>query len=198
MTLRFLLALALLAALGACAPAPVRSGPDAALLAAQSAREAALSERPDWGLVGRLAVSAGADGGSGRIEWRQRGEDFEISLAAPVTRRSWRLVSEGGLARLEGLDGGTLEGADARRLLAEATGWDIPVRSLAAWARGARAPGAARIEFGPDGRPALIEQQGWTVEYRDWLPGDEALPRRVFASRDGASVRLVVEAWESP
>lgn len=198
MTLRFLLALALLVALGACAPVPVRNGPDAALLAAQSAREAALAGQPDWELVGRLAVSAGADGGSGRIQWRQRGGDFEISLAAPVTRRSWRLVSQDGLARLEGLDGGTLEGADARRLLAEATGWDIPVEALSAWARGARAPGGARIEFDADGLPALIEQQGWTVEYRDWLPGDDPLPRRVFASRDGASVRLVVEAWEVP
>jgi len=198
MTLRSLPVLLAVLMLAACAGAPVRIGPDAALLAAQSAREASLREQPDWGLVGRLAVSAGQDGGSGRIEWRQRGAGFEISLAAPVTRRSWRLVSEAGGARLEGLDGGTLAGPDARRLLAEATGWDIPVEALAAWARGARAPGPARIEFGPEGLPALIEQQGWTVEYRDWLAGEAPMPRRVFVAREGASVRLVVEAWESP
>ena len=54
----------LLAALAACAPAPVRTSADASLLAAQALHEAALAADPDWRLQGRLAVSAGGDGGS--------------------------------------------------------------------------------------------------------------------------------------
>lgn len=184
--------------LAACAPVPVRTGGDADLLAAQSAREAVLREEGSWRLTGRLAVSAGGEGGSGRLDWRQQADGYDIQLAAPVTRKSWRLVSRAGQVRLEGLEGGVREGADAEALLAEATGWDIPVAALADWARGARAPGPARIEFGPEGLPVLIVQQGWTVEYRDWLPGDTPRPRRVFAARDGATVRLVVESWGQP
>ncbi len=195
--LRWLLLLLVLAATG-CARTPVRTAADAPLLAAQSAREAGLAADPDWSLVGRLAVDAGGDGGSGRIEWHQHGDDYTIRLSAPVTRRSWVLARSGGEVVLSGLEAGELRGTDAEAMLEEATGWRIPLASLAAWARGARAAGPARIEFGPGGLPALISQHGWHVDYREWDAGEPPRPRRVFAEREGASVRLVVEAWGEP
>lgn len=188
--------LALLAT--ACATKAPRQASDATLLAAQSAREAALAEQPDWTMAGRLSVSADGEGGNGRIEWQQRGDDFEIRLAAPVTRKSWRLLSQGGQAALEGLEGGTRTGTDAEALLLEATGWRIPIGALAAWARGARARGPATVEFMPSGLPALISQQGWQVEYREWDMAEPARPRRVFARQGEATVRLVVESWGEP
>ena len=190
--------LAAVVALAGCAQAPVRTAADATLLAAQSAREAALAADPAWTLVGRLAVDARGDGGSGRIEWSQAGDDFTIRLSAPVTRRSWLLEQRGGVVVLSGLEGGERRGTDAEAMLLEATGWRIPVASLAAWARGVRAPGPATIEFGPEGLPALIAQQGWVVDYREWDGGEPPRPRRVFAKSGDASVRLVVEAWGAP
>lgn len=193
--IRTTIALGLVALLAACVPAPVRGPGDAALLAAQAAHEAALQAEPEWRFEGRVAVRAGGEGGSGRLEWRQRGEESDIRLSAPVTGKGWRLLAGPGGARIEGLDGGPAAGDDARALLAQATGWDIPVADLAWWVRGGRAPGAADIEFGPDGRPARLVQQGWTVEYREWV---DDRPRRVFASRGEASVRLVVDRWGQP
>lgn len=189
--------LALLAGVVACAPVPVRTGgSDSDLLAAQSAREADLAAQADWTMSGRLAVSARGEGGSGRIEWRQRGADFDIRLSAPVTGKSWTLVSQGGEVVLDGLEGGPRHGDDPEALLQEATGWRIPVAALAAWARGGRSAGPAQVEFGPDGLPAVIGQHGWTVEYREWGGGEPPRPRRVFARLDAeTSVRLVVESW---
>ena len=190
-------------ALAACAPRVARVPPQdvadrAQLLAAQSAREAMLAESPDWSLAGRLAVSVAGEGGSGRLDWRQRGEATEIRLSAPVTRQSWVLAAAPGRARIDGLPEGPREGADAEALLREATGWTVPLSDLSAWVRGARAPGPAAIDFGPDGLPVLIRQDGWTVEYRAWDGGEPARPLRVFARRGEASVRLVVDAWGSP
>ena len=182
----------------ACATTAPRQSSDVGLLAAQSAREATLAEQANWTLAGRLSVSANGEGGNGRIEWQQRGEDFEIRLSAPVTRKSWRLVRTQGQATLEGLEGGTRAGPDAEALLREATGWLIPLDALGAWARGARARGPATVEFTPEGLPALIAQQGWRVEYREWDAADPARPRRVFATQGDATVRLVVEAWGEP
>jgi outer membrane lipoprotein LolB len=172
----------------------------AAAMAAQDAREAALAGARDWAFSGRLAVSSHGRGGSGHVEWRQRGEAFDVTLAAPITRQSWRLVGDGGASRLEGLDGGTRTGGDPALLLREATGWDIPVTALASWVRGARAPGGpAALEFSADGRLARLQQDGWTLDYEAWQPpsqgGPVELPTRISAERGDARVRLVVDDW---
>lgn len=194
--LRLALALLPLLLLLACVRAPVRLDADAALLAGQQAREAALEQQGAWELVGRIAVSDGRDGGSGRIQWAQDGERFDIRLSAPVSRQSWRLSGQPGAARLEGLDGGPLEGRDPEALLYEATGWLIPLADMARWARGMRGDTAARVSFDAQGLPSLIEQAGWAIEYRDWVEGGSpVLPRRVFAERGQARVRLQVERW---
>jgi outer membrane lipoprotein LolB len=193
-------AAALLLALGlaACAGQSVRpaAGQGAA---GQAEREALLAAREQWSFTGRLAVDTGEHAGNARIEWSQDGEDFEIRLSAPVTRQSWWLRRVGGQVRIEGMDGGVREGSDAEALLRESTGWDLPVDALAAWVRGRRAdPAVARLQFDASGLPSVLEEAGWTVEYRAWEPRQPALPVRVFARRDGATVRLAIERWSPP
>lgn len=195
---RALLACVLLA-IAACASPPLRRAPDAALMQAQLAREAALASHPGWSLSGRIAISNGHDGGSGRIDWIQHGADFDIRLSAPVTRQSWRMVREGGRVRLEGLEGGTLEGSDAEALLYQALGWDVPVDALAAWVRGAREGSGGLLSFGADGLPAQLNEDDWLVEYRAWNEdGDPRLPKKIFASQGDAQVRLSVDRWNAP
>ena len=196
---RRLLLMMIVLMLAACVPPPVRRAADPALLQAQAAREAALAARPDWSLSGRIAISDGKDGGSGRIDWKQHGSDFDIRLSAPVTRQSWRLVREGTSVRLEGLEGGTLEGTDAQALLYQALGWLVPVDALAAWARGARQNSdSAQLQFGADGLPALLSEDDWSVEYRVWDAGaDPPRPKKVFASQGDSRVRLSVDSWDA-
>jgi outer membrane lipoprotein LolB len=201
--------LAMVVCLSACVSRPVRTAlPPAqreAAEAAQAAREAALRVDPAWSLAGRIAVTSGRDGGSGRIDWHQAGERYEISLSAPITRQSWRLSGDASGAMLEGLEGGPRSGPGATALLHAATGWDIPFLALADWVRGMRsdALGPANVEFGADGRLSRIEQDGWTIDYR-W-PGAEAgsakapaLPARLDARRGEAEVRLIVDTWSDP
>lgn len=198
-TWTFALAAALL--LGGCVSAPVRApvAVDPAAAAEADARRAALQA---WALAGRVAVSGGRQGGSGRLDWTQRGDRYDLVLSAPVTRQGWRLVGDAGLARLEGVEGGPREGPDAGALLRQATGWDIPVRALVDWVRGVPAPesvhGPARVVHASGDLPARLEQAGWAIEYRDWFEADAglpALPRRIEATRGDARVRLVVDGW---
>ena len=166
----------------------------------QQQREAVLAAQSSWSLQGRVALSNGRDGGSGRIDWQQDGARYDVSLSAPVTRQSWRITGHESHARLEGIAGGPLEGDDPVALLREATRWDIPVTALASWVRGIPADearhGRADVEFGPDGRLATLRQAGWTVQYMAWAPdGAIELPQRLEASRNGAKVRLVVDGW---
>ena len=183
------------AALAGCAAPRVK--PDADLLARQDARERALATQRAWQLEGRLGVSDGRDGGSGSLQWRQDGDTFRFSVHAPVTGKTWVLSGDAHHAALEGLRERAIEGANAALLLERELGWHVPVAELTDWVRGARARGDARIEFRSDGLPALIEQDGWKIEYPDYDSTSEPpLPRRIFASRGDYRVRLSVSRWQ--
>ncbi len=186
-----------LVVLAGCAAQRLR--PDQQLLGAQAQREQQLAEVTDWSLSGRLAISGPRDSGSGTVAWTQSGDAFHFTLSAPVTGKSWTLAGDAEHAELAGLRPDPVRGADAARLLESELGWQVPVTELRFWARGARAPGAAEIEFRTDGLPAGIMQAGWKVEYPDYqTEGEPRLPRRVFASRGDYKVRLVVQRWQSP
>ncbi|MEO6264947.1 MAG: lipoprotein insertase outer membrane protein LolB [Luteimonas sp.] len=196
-------AIAVAALLSACVVQPVRQAPPvprSTAETAQAGRESVLSTHAQWSLQGRVALSNGHNGGSGRIDWRQYGPRYEVALSAPVTRQSWRLRGAAGSARLEGLAGGPREGTDAEALLREATGWVIPVAALSSWVRGATDSGLgpATLQFGADGHLARLQQAGWMIDYDDWRLqaglGVE-LPHRLNASQGDARVRLVVDQW---
>lgn len=187
--------------LSACASQPVRTPVP---VDPQQARDAAAHRAAlvDWQLAGRVAISGARQGGSGRIDWTQRGDRYDITLSAPVTRQGWRLSGDTASARLEGIEGGPRESTDVEDLLRAATGWEIPVRALVDWTRGVAAPeagyGPAQVSHGAGELPALIVQAGWRIQYRDWYeagPGQPALPRRIEATREDARVRLVVDGW---
>ena len=183
--------------LAACAPA-VRVKGDAGLLGAQLAREHMLADADHWSLQGRLGVSDGHDGGSGSFSWTQRGDRYEFVLRAPVTGKSFRLSGDAHGALLEGLDGGPLRGADAETLMRKALGWEVPLHELRAWVLGLRADGGpADLRFGANRLPSLLQQDGWSVEYRSWDESrDPPLPAKVYATRSPYKVRLSIESWQ--
>jgi outer membrane lipoprotein LolB len=176
-------------------------GPQA--LQAEADRQDWLLARDNWAFQGRVAISQGSHGGSGRIDWQQTGRDYRVQLSAPVTRQSWRLSGEGatGRALLEGVDGGPRAGDDPQQLLRDATGWNIPVEGLPAWVRGLVDAGAPGVTLDAQGRPGALEQEGWRVDYLDWFPPAQdrpALPRRIEARKGEAKVRLIVDSWDFP
>ncbi|MGH8091558.1 MAG: lipoprotein insertase outer membrane protein LolB [Rudaea sp.] len=193
--MRLVLALTLLT-LAACAPMRVRETP--AALAAQQARETRLAPQTRWNLTAHIGVSNGRDGGSGDLAWEQNGEAFHFTVRAPVTGKAWTLSGDAGHAVLEGVDPQPDTDSDAQRLLHDRLGWDVPLADLRAWVRGLRAPGsAATVQYDERNLPAVIEQDGWRVEYRDWFADrDPPLPRKVFASRADARVRMAIESWK--
>ena len=212
--LRGTCAMLCLLALAGCVSVPARkdvaigalsTDAQAAAMSRQQARETRLRALPTLSFAGRVALSNGRNGGSGRIEWRQSGDDYEVTLSAPVTRQSWKLSGDAASARIEGIEGGPRTDTDVVRLLHDTTGLDIPVGALAAWASGARADaavfGPATVEFAPDGRLARIGQGGWTVDYLGWQDaaiGDGQplqVPNRIDAHRDQAKVRLAIDEW---
>lgn len=192
---RFVLAGVLLVLAGCAAP---RLRPDATLLSAQEQRERTLLAELSWMLNGRIAISGPQDGGSGSIAWEQDGGGFRVTMNAPVTGKTWTLTGNEQHAELEGLRNGTVRGDNAGVLLERELGWQVPVIELASWVRAVRAAGKSEIVFREDGLPAQFTQSGWKIEYLDYdKTRQPPLPKKIFASRDGYKVRLVVQRWNA-
>lgn len=157
---------------------------------------------PGWTMSGRVALSNGKDGGSGRFEWTQGLGQVRMLLSAPITRQNWILETDAGGASLQGVPNGPLRGDDAAGLLRGATGWDIPVAALGCWVRGVAADparfGAPRMAYGADLLPASLEQGGWRIDYSGWTPDPFTrlpMPARINAQRGEDRVRLLVDRW---
>ncbi|HUW52652.1 MAG TPA: lipoprotein insertase outer membrane protein LolB [Rhodanobacter sp.] len=198
MNRRFLLlAAAMPLLLAACVPA-VRVKGDAGMLHDQLARELALAHADHWVLQGRLGVSDGRNGGSGSFSWTQDGEQYEFVLRGPaISGVNFRLSGGPDGALLEGLKHGPLRGPDAEALMRKALGWEVPLHDLRAWVLGLRADsGAARLRFGTNRLPSLLQQDGWVVDYREWdTMRRPPLPKKVYAEKLPYKVRLSIESW---
>ncbi|HEX5304820.1 MAG TPA: lipoprotein insertase outer membrane protein LolB [Dyella sp.] len=190
------------AALSGCVSLPPRGktvAADAGLMAAQAAREDALREVRDWSLDGRLGISNASDSrgnGSGSLSWRQQGDSYVFTVNGGFGY-DYRLSGDAQGAVLEGAGKQPIRGADAEALMRRAAGWSVPLDALRAWVLGLRAPGSpAQISFGENRLPAVLEQDGWHVEYRAWdTTRQPALPTKVFASKPPYKVRLSINDW---
>lgn len=187
----------LVLALGACAGRPPRVEPDTG--AFLQARAAAMQAWPAWSFEGRVAVRDGREGGSGRIRWREDGLAYEISLRAPVSATTWVLSGDAVQCELRGIAPQPVRGVDPGELLARETGWHLPVAHARSWVRGlALDPGAARLGPLRHGLPQSLEEDGWTVEFREWSPavdGRPPMPARIIARRAPWEVRLAISGW---
>lgn len=189
--------------LAGCATQRVRpaSEPSAAHVAQGerllSERESALFERENFDLSGRIAISDGHDGGSGRFEWEQRGRAFSLRFYAPISAQNWRLEVQPGQALLIESNGAVRVASSAEELLARELNWNLPADALRYWVLGMRAPGAESVaEYADDGRLASLKQRGWEIRYIDFdRDGEPPLPRKLYARSGDHQVRISVRRW---
>lgn len=192
---RWVIAMSLAATLVACAPVRVKES--AETNTAQAAREAKLASITTWMLTAHIGVSDGKDGGSGELVWKQNGDNFDFTVHAPVTGKTWKLSGDASRATLEGVDPQPDTDTSPEHLLKQRLGWDVPLAQLSDWVRGLRAKGSAsNTIYDAQNLPAVIEQDGWKVEYRDWFTDrTPPLPKKVFATRGNSRVRVSIEDW---
>ncbi len=181
-----------------CAGNRVVSRAPEAIEAAQSQRQQAVAAIRNFSFAGRVAVSNGHDGGSAQIEWQQEGARADITLRAPVTGQTWRLVGDDGNGwQLQGTRAGGAQGDDAESLLLRETGWRLPFAALRQWLFGLAHASGDRVELRDNGLPArLTSADGWIVEYVNY---DETrtppLATRLRADLPPHKVRLAISKW---
>lgn len=173
-----------------CASLPVAPPPDAEA-------QQRLESLEQWSLSGRVAVSDGREGFSAALDWRQDGERAEIGLRGPLGSGALRIGIDGGHLSLDDGHGQVLSGGEARAVLAQRLGVDLPVGQLRYWIRGLPAPGGVpQLERGPAGEILGLSQDGWRLRYSNHQDaGELRLPGRVELAAGEVRVRMVIRDW---
>ena len=169
--------------------------------ASQIERDQRVESQANFHLRGRIAIKNGADGGSGRFDWTQKGDQIRFELSAPLSNQTWRLEGQPGSYTLTDSKGAPQQSDDARQLIYAASGWTIPMQELRFWVRGARAESVndqeAHLSFDATGRLSVLKQNGWTVNYERYSDAsDGALPIKLRAFKGEAQVRVIVQSWD--
>ena len=168
----------------------------------QSQRDQSVEAQTRFHLRGRIAIKNARDGGSGRFDWRQDGDQINFELSAPLSNQTWRLEGGPGNYTLTDSKGKPQHSDDARALIYAASGWTIPMQELRFWVRGARAEStdssdAPELSFDASGRLSTLKQNGWTVSYERYSDAsDSALPIKLRAFKDDAQVKVIVQSWD--
>lgn len=161
------------------------------------AQKASLAALDTWKLAGKVGLRSPDENTSATLDWHQYPHYFRLLVSGPFG---------GGRTVLEGREGrfsltnsnGRFEAESPRALMEEQLGWSLPVNAMPYWVRGL--PDAERRhQIDPDkhGFPNQIEQDGWTIDYRDWVRADDLwLPRRLVMSYNNVTITLVVNQWQ--
>ncbi len=176
------------AVLGAC----TSMSPQPVPIADAVARKAATA----FELEGRLSASDTSRAASGRIEWQHARDSDRWTVLNPLGQIAARLERSPRGAELVTADGRQYRAATAEALLPELIGIDIPVERLTLWVQAAPPTDAEVREIDPLGRPALLIDQGWRIDYLEYASADaSAAPRRIEVSRGDARLRLIIDQW---
>lgn len=198
--MRSLLLLLLLLSLSACSNLHQRESLE---LGGEShawqAHKATVTPLNSWILHGKMALRASDESGSGTLFWLQQQDYFDIRLSGPLGRGATQIQGDRSGVTLDMAGQPSRQAADAESLLAESTGWRLPVNNLLWWIRGLPAPDQpSQLELDTDSRLARLQQNGWTVEYsRYQQAGQRMLPQRLQISGHDLLITLVVTNWET-
>ena len=164
-------------------------------------RDQQLRELNGWEARGRIAVKAGADGGSGNLQWQQRGEVASIGLSGPFGAGALQI--DWTPSGIEVTDkNGTQEliytGDDAAEtFLQDQLGWVFPGGSVRYWMLGIADPEYGSYQsFDEAGWLRQLEQRGWVITYDRFTDiNGRWMPRKIVLQGRQARIKLIIDDW---
>lgn len=151
---------------------------------------------PVFALEGRIAATDGVQAASGLFSWQHDAGSDILVLSTPLGQTAARLVADAGGAELRTADGQRFTAASSAQLLPQLFGVEVPLPHLERWVQAAPGDSAHIREQDATGRPTVVVDQGWRIDYPAYVDAAaSALPRRVELSRGETRIRLVIDSW---
>jgi len=167
--------------------------------ASRPAVQSAAVERPvaaRFELEGRVSVRDGDRGTAASLYWRHRPDSDVIDFLAPTGQVMGRLESRPGRASMRLPDGEQRQAASLDELASRLLGFEVPVSRLRDWVQAAPGIDTRVLRRDALGRPALISERGWVVEYYSYADDSPGSPVRRLQARWGElQLTLLVDRW---
>jgi len=152
-----------------------------------------------FALEGRLQVRDGERSAAVGLDWQHEAGRDDWLFTGPLGQGLARMEADADGARLRFADGRRLQAASAAELAESLLGVAAPFADLTRWVTARPGPGAAVREADGQGRLLRIVDQGWTIEYIEYMDeAPDALPRKLDIHRGEARLRLIVDGWTQP
>jgi outer membrane lipoprotein LolB len=184
--------------LSGCATKPPRL--TSALEQAWLAHASRIGAVERWRADGRVAIKVEEEGWTASFGWKQSPERFDIQLSGPFGQGVVRLTGDQEGAELTRDDLTTRRADSAEALLAEQTGWRLPVTGLRYWIVGMPAPDrpAGQRTLDAEGRLAGLTQDRWQISYDSYQQVDGLeMPRKLRLVNGDVRVKLVIARWRT-
>jgi outer membrane lipoprotein LolB len=158
---------------------------------------------PSFTASGRVAARVTGDsarGFSGGFTWSHGTGGDTIELLTPLGQIAARMRVTPAGAEIETSDGRKTVADDPERFFAEVVGVGLPLAALPNWMQAV--PLAAtpfRAEADAKGRPVILWQSGWQIQYADYA--DDAIwarPTRLQLNQGDVEARMIIAEWSTP
>jgi outer membrane lipoprotein LolB len=181
-----------------CASVPGTAPMGAPDEAAWQLRRVQLQQLSDWELQGRVGIINGKDGGSGSMDWKQRGQVLAFSFRGPFGTGALQVQGDTNALWVRSSRGDDFITTDPEQDFSQRLHIPLPVLSMRYWMLGLPDPNAAFIKtVDAKGLLVTLTQRGWHVDYQAYATfSGYALPVRLEIERDSVRIKVAVNEWQ--
>jgi len=164
-----------------------------------------------FGIQGRIGVQTDNRGFSGSTRWSHAPDSDSMAIFSPLGSQVATIdASDDGVTLVA--DGKTYKADDTETLTQQTLGWRLPMQGLPDWVLGRPSPHNLNSvsEWDGSGRLTKLSQDGWNIEYSDYVAASGfQLPRKITlrsinsysaqSSQKAAPkivLKLVIERWD--
>lgn len=153
-----------------------------------------------WDINAQVAVRNTAENKSETVNlvWQQNQSNYHLSMFGPMGSHAVKLSGNSQGVVLEKSTGEKIKAKTPETLLAEQTGYELPVSYLYYWVRGLPVPDLRHeTHLGQNQQLAELIQAGWRIEYLAYTSVNQmALPTKIFLYHPPVSVKIMISEWK--
>lgn len=147
---------------------------------------------------GKIAIRHERSGGNVSVVWHQQNSHYAIRLMGALGAGSIEIEGGPGKVGLIDTEGRHHQARTPEQLIHQVLGWSIPVSPLRYWLQGLPCPNTpiTRQFFDEANRLVLLQQQGWKIEYQEYIQQKgRFLPIKLTLQHGNVKLKFVFKRW---